>query len=866
MARTHPSHRWARVVVPALAAALAVGSYGSPGGAAPRVDRLSEATLLPDARGPEADDRLEPLTSAERFSAVATAPGTTVSAEAYRAAWARAAQIATVGGSWSEVTNQPYDSDDIRYRDPFISNSGGGAGLVSGRMTGIAVDPRDSRIVYAGAAGGGVWKSTDRGVHWTPVFDDVAANGAVGAVSINPADGSVWVGTGENNTAYENHNGLGVYRSTDGGATWQQVGGHSIDNSTIGKLEFDGIGRVYAATSLGLFRHSASGTSGAWTKLLDAPMFGYDAVPYGFSIVNDVVVRPGTGGQVVFANMAWRNGAAYNGYYLSTDGGNTWAKVDLGGAINPKRIGRAQLAFSADGTRLYTTLEDVVLFNTGVQTGNTVFAGVFSAKGGNPLGPWSKIAGYRKLQQSGSALKLSKGYAPGIQAWYNQFVGVDPANRNHVYVGLEEVFETTNGGSTWHTIGPYWNFGFPCWQVNADSCPKTTHPDQHAVAFGGGYVYVGNDGGIYARRINQDPSSVSGWLDRNATLRTLQYYYAESGIGQANDQHGAGLMVWGGMQDNGASLIAPGLGVMVSPFGGDGGDGIVDPHNGDRTVQEYTSLDMWSTTNGGAAYNYQTNAWTEMTPSCFAFTYTPSPCDTEPQFIAPFDRDVNNVEHWIAGGRYVWDNGGKGWDTACSATSCDWTPVYDTGAGHFVTAVADNGDVTYAGWCGIDPCNPSVTSTTGAGFVNGIATNYGGTWHEVDMTANGLPNRFITGLAVDPSDPAHVVASFGGFFRQWIPEGGVGHVFETWDGGGTWTDITGNLPDAPARDVILVGGNVVVGMDVGVFIARDGTTSWNTLGSGLPHSVADDLSVEPNGHTILVATHGRGIWSIDLPS
>src|SRR5262249_50775846 len=133
-----PRRRWTRFAIPLLAGSLLVGFSGAPGGATAKVDRISESKLVPDGRGQEADDRLEALDQAQQFSAVAVAPGTQVSAEAYRAAWARAAQIASVGGSWNEVTNQPYDSDDIRYRDPFISNSGGGAGLVSGRMTGLA--------------------------------------------------------------------------------------------------------------------------------------------------------------------------------------------------------------------------------------------------------------------------------------------------------------------------------------------------------------------------------------------------------------------------------------------------------------------------------------------------------------------------------------------------------------------------------------------------------------------------------------------------------------------------------------------------------------------------------------------------------
>ncbi|HMC71016.1 MAG TPA: hypothetical protein VKJ07_17800, partial [Mycobacteriales bacterium] len=452
------------------------------------------------------------------------------------------------------------------------------------------------------------------------------------------------------------------------------------------------------------------------------------------------------------------NGAAYNGFYVSRDGGSTWYRGKSGGAINDKDLGRASLAYSADGTRLYTVVESIFLFNKpNVQTGNTVLAGVYVSTGGDPEGAWNQIADYRKLENSGSALNHSKGYSPGIQAWYNQFVGVDPADPQHLYVGLEEVFETTNGGSSWTTIGPYWNFPFACWNVkpSLDTCPRTTHPDQHAVAFTGSRVYVGNDGGVWSRLLRNAPA----WEDRNATLRTLQYYYAGAGKVAGGDA------VWGGLQDNGESLISPATGAtMVSPFGGDGGDTLVDPNNGDRAVNEYVDLDMWLTTNGGKSDGSPgSNAWIEITPSCFAFTYTPSPCDPSPRFIAPFRADVKDIDHWVAGGRYVWDNGGAGWGTRCSSTDCSWTIVYDTGAGHSTTAISVSGPTTYVGWCGGPGCNPSQTAAPNAstGFLRGLATNYGGSWHAID--ASGLPNRYVYSVTVDPNNSAHVYAVFGGF-------------------------------------------------------------------------------------------------------
>ena len=792
------------------------------------------------------------------YSIARVAPGTTVSASAFTAAYQQAAALPLTPGTWSEITSKPYDSDAIGYRDPFISNSGGGSGLVSGRMSALAVDKNGSRTtVWAGGADGGVWKSTNGGASWTPTFDTQATL-SIGSIAIG-ADHSVWVGTGEANTAAENYAGIGVLRSADGkGDDWALVGGSALDSTTIGRLAFDGQGNVYAATSKGLFRTSADG-AGSWTKMFDAATFGFTPIPYGMSLVNDVAIQPGTKGRVIVANMAWRNGAAYNGFYVSRDGGTTWAEAKTGGAINDKDIGRASLAYSADGTQLYTVVESIFLFNKpNVQSGNTVLAGVFVSTGGDPEGAWNQIADYRKLENSGSALNHSKGYSPGVQAWYNQFIGVDPANDQHVYLGLEEVFETSNGGSTWNTIGPYWNFPFPCWNVDPalNTCKATTHPDQHAVAFTSDRVYVGNDGGVWSRILNNG----SAWEDRNATLRTLQYYYAGSGKVTGGDA------IWGGLQDNGESLLSPATGAkMVSPFGGDGGDTLVDPNNGDRAVNEYVDLDMWLTTNGGRSSGQPgSNSYTEITPSCFAFTYTPSPCDPSPRFIAPFRADVQDIDHWVAGGRYVWDNGGAGWDTRCSSTACSWTIQYDTGAGHSTTAIAVNRAVTYAGWCG--SCNPSQSSTTGAGFASGLATNYGGSWHAISSAV--LPNRYVSSLTVDPANAAHVYAVFGGFSRRWIPSAGVGHVFESQDGGTTWADISGSLPDAPADDILITAsGKLVLATDVGVFTTSVAApaANWSRFGTGLPNASTNDLSFGPTGSYIIAATHGRGLWKINTP-
>jgi hypothetical protein len=776
----------------------------------------------------------EALESADQYAEARLSPGDTVDAGAFTAAYAAARALPVVGGGWSEVTTKKYDSDAHGYRDPVWSNSGGGAGLVGGRVTALTAD---GSTLYLGAADGGVWKSTNGGSSWSPLTDD-APTLSIGALQVNPADHSLWVGTGEANTSSDSYAGIGVLRSGDGGATFTRVGGDELNNALVTRLTFDGRGNVYLATSVGLYKRAVNDLTSPWQLVLK-PCVAQHNTTY----ISDVAVRPGTNGKTVVAVVGWRAGSACNGFYTSTDGGTTFTRTTATGSVNDAQIGRTTLSYATDGT-LYALVQSSQLFNhPSASQGGTELMGVFVSASGSAVGPWNTIAEQGKLAGSGSALQASRGYSPGVQAWYNQFLALDPADKNHIYLGLEEVFETLDGGSTWKAIGPYWNFGLPCSSGGLDNCPPTTHPDQHAIALTADRVYVGNDGGAYSRPLR----NATGWSDHNATLRTLQYYYAGSG------KVSGGLAVWGGLQDNGESLLAPGLSSMVSPFGGDGGDTLVDPNNGDRAVVEYVDLDMALTTNGGRS-DGTVPSFREISPSCFAFTYTPSPCDSGARFIAPFRADPANGNHWVAGGQYVWDNGGKGWDTTCSAKACDWKIVHDTGAGHSITAIGVVGGVTYVGWCG--PCNAPT-------FKSGIDTNAGGSWHTI--SAGNLPNRFVNGLTVDPANAAHVYAVYNGFSRRWTNDAGFGHVFESTDSGATWTDISGNLPDAPADDLVVVNGQLVLGTDVGVFVAPAGTTTWSRLGSGLPNASVNDLSVTPAG-VVLAATHGRGIWQIVVPA
>jgi hypothetical protein len=786
--------------------------------------------VSPDFAGGSDDDAMD---EAEQYANERSLPAESVSGQALVAAHRTAARLPHTARQWTEVTTKPYNAAPSAYRDPIWSNFGSGFGVVAGRTTALAAQ---GKYWYAGAADGGVWRSTNQGKKWTPIFDSKPTL-SIGALAIDPSDGSLWVGTGEANTSTDEYDGTGVYVSHNHGKTFQRVGGKSLTSALTFKIAFDGVGGVYAATSTGLYKTSAS-HPGTW-KLVLQPDAGQNDPPYNNQITT-VVVRPGTHGHTVLAVTGWRNGSEYNGFYLSNNSGATFRKISPSGDINDPDIGRTTLAYSTDGSKLYALVESPAEL---LDDAASNLMGVYVSANGSPSGPYRLIADKTKLENSGSALTPtnSPGYEVGIQSWYNEVLTVDPRNANHLYVGLEEGFESSNGGKTFTTASPYWNYGLAC----GNTCPPTTHPDQHAAMFVNGKIVIGNDGGVYSR-----PAADTGyghWTDLNATYHDLQYYDAQSGA----MPHG-GIGYWGGLQDNGTGLISSGLRQQVEPAGGDGGDVIVDPGNAQRMVGEYTDQALYLTTDGGKHFR-------SMAPSCYGQEIVGDEpranCDPESAFIAPMTTNVHNIGDWVTGGQYVWTST-AGWGTVCDPSACSWRPRYNLGSGRYATALAESGNTLYATWVGGN-------GEPGPDFARGVATNAGGSWHQLNMA--GLPNRFPAGITVDPTDVSRVYLVFNGYSRRWIPGGGTGVVFESDDSGRHWTNITGDLPDAPGDALVVSGHTLALATDVGVFTATVGAAHerWTRLGTNLPGASVNDVRL--SGNTLVAATHGRGIWTYTLP-
>ena len=467
-----------------------------------------------------------------------------------------------------------------------------GPGNVGGRVRSIVIHPTTPSTMWAGSVAGGIWKTVDAGASWTAV-NDFMPNLAISSMLISPADPNVmYAGTGEGFFNGDAVRGAGVFKSVDGGVTWNQL--PSTNPATAG-AQWYYVNRLavhpananilLAATNNGLYRSADAGAN--WTLQTS-----------GTLRVADVKFDPSNGNKAVF-------GQGYGGgpVSYSNDGGVTWTSSSL----NPS--GRVELAYARN------------LGAVGIQvvTSSVLYASVDYASG----------SVYRSTDGGATwSLQSSPGHL-GSQGWYDNAIWVDPVDSNHVIVGGIDLHRSTNGGLNFSRISR--------WDL-VDS--GSVHADHHVIVASPLYngtsnrtIFFGNDGGVYkAQDIAAVTSVTTGWTMLNNGLAITQFY---GGAGH----NGTNGRIIGGTQDNG-SLVYTGSGTSwTKSFGGDGGFSAVDPTDGNYNYGEYVRLTLHRSTTGGAAsFIYQ--GITEAGSSA--------------NFIAPFALDPNNPNTMLAGGASLW--------------------------------------------------------------------------------------------------------------------------------------------------------------------------------------------------------------------
>lgn len=648
----------------------------------------------------------------------------------------------------------------------------------------------------------------------------------------------------------------------------------------------------------------------------------------------------------VVAAVGWRGGqrqnadgsvqSPNNGIYRSKTGApGTFTKVETSGFAAQDAIGRVEFGSTTgpeqDHDILYAMVQDANLLNNGGVGGIDVPAGTSPPVGSTVLNglyvstdfgtTWSELTSGSELTgdpTTGSALigtGTATGYQPGVQGWYNLWVQPDPSRADangvptRLAFGLEEIWSNDapqsgaplDGSVPVHfqVVAKYFG-GDSCLLLSAGlpACPTdrdptddndTTHPDQQDGMWfldpdvaGGVQLIVGNDGGAYRYRFEDDPDGEldnAHWGDGDQKgFYTLMPYHAQ----MANDG-----TVYAGLQDNGNLKIDGKTRKQYETYGGDGFFAAVDPFDSNISYEEYTNGAISVTTDGGSS-------WASIDPGL-----------TASKFSNPFTMDPTDAKHLLTAGREVVETtlgasttSGMTDADAADASTTTWLKVFDLGTAsapgdaaatatatdpnNSMSAVATRGNASYVGYCGqCDTLNKLNTDSTV--FRNGLATNVGGSkapkagttkgWHIVDP--KGLPNRYITSIAIDPQNAKRIFVTLGGYTRRWVPPGatgdvnkqiGRGHLFVSEDAGKHFTDVTGNLPDAPATWVTLRKGQLLVGTDVGAFATdqsgtRDATPRFTRL-KGLPAAPVGNIALKPdNPNLAVLAMFGRGVWT-----
>lgn len=683
-----------------------------------------------------------------------------------------------------------------------------GPALMSGRITDIEMHPTNNKIVFAGTAGGGVWKSNDGGASFNPIFDEHIQS--IGCVAVDPSkpDQNIWVGTGETWTRNSVSMGDGIYKSTDGGQNWKNMGltksdrisSIVIDPKNSNVVWVGVLGALWGdSDERGIFKTTDGGTT--WNKV--------------FSVDNktgcsDLIMDP-KNNNIMYASFwefrrtAWSfsSGGTKSALYKSTDGGKTWNKIHNG--FPAGQLGRIAIALSPSHPNiLYSVLETEKAERNGL---------------------------YRSDDAGASWKHLNSDFGLVVRPFYFSRITVDPKNPDIVVKGGLYGSISRDGGKTFKNLG-------------------TMHADIHDITFDNldsNRMYCATDGGVYR---SWDGGNI---MEMVSNIPVSQFYHVS-----IDDKEP--FNVYGGLQDNGSWY-----GPSKSPGGVESRDWTrIGQGDGFRVIKHPTKNIIYSEMQGAE------NVWRYNTDTQELITIQPLAVKGDPKlrfnWNAPMEISQKQPDRFYMGSQFVHksEDMGRTWikispdlttkdPLKMDTSKSGGLSVDNSGAEQHCTifTIAESPLNEKVIWAGTDDGNIQVTKDGGK------------TWTNVVANIAGLPkNTWCYHIEASVFGEGTAYAVFEGHAKNdYTP-----YAYKTTDYGKTWKSIITPDVDGFVRNLQedFTNENLLfLGTEKGLYITIDGGANWSHFTNNMPSVAVHYMDISKKTNSLVMGTHGRGIIILD---